>query len=211
MKKEEKNALKAKAQSRKAIKKAKKEKIHKEIQSVDDCIAAFKNSNNMVAFSEEEGKSTIFIDLTKGAAFNDYSSDSILNGDLYDYVENAYAALNKRNELCISFIYPETMTQAERDKIVAAFKAHFAIKYREMHKAIRNRLVMGLLLIFVGLVLLLIMNAYKSGAPDSLYVEAIDIMAWVFIWEGTSVLFLSSLEDGKEQRENIRIYTSEIK
>jgi hypothetical protein len=188
-----------------------KAELKSTLDLIDQAVEDYKNDEKLGNFTEKDGVSTIYIDLTKDAVYKEYSGESMLSNDFYDFIEDTYDYMKKANFLVIDFKFPETMSQAEKDKIIKLYHAHYAINYKKARADIRRDRMLSIILFAIGFIFIAIDIAVKVNHPDSVWTEIIDIIGWVFVWQAGDLLFFTTLENQQKCAEYLRLFTAQIK
>jgi len=127
------------------------------------------------------------------------SSDYIVKNDIFVNIEEKLKGLPPKIKADIN-IRIDDFGNYNRYKVLEAFNDHIEMNhYRKEHKNKIKFLQVGLLLM-VG-ILLLFFNAYfqtsvafSNEISGIIFKEVIDIIAWVFVWESVTIMFLSKVD-----------------
>jgi hypothetical protein len=193
-------------------KKARKElknKTNQQLEKIDKIIDEYRYSNKIKSFTIDGNRSIITIDLSNQTIYKEYSNSSLLNNDIYDFVEDIYTLFNRKSGLEVQFVFPKDMKKEEQENIKTIFQTHYAIQYKNLKIKMDKQLILSILFIFIGFLILTGYTIYKSMNESSVFSEMFDIMAWVFVWEAVQTLFVDSLDNRKEIRMYQLLYLSQ--
>lgn len=180
----------------------------KAIASIDEVIARYQQTILSPACHEENGHLVLAVDLTSGNAYEDCSNQTLLSSSIYSYVEDVAFALGAGREVTLRFAFPDGTSEEEKAKIIAIFKAHYAICYRNLRERLTKQMIMAISFVFIGFLLITGHLAYVASNSSSVYGEMLDIFGWVFAWEAIEILCVSSLDNQEELQRTRLLYTA---
>jgi hypothetical protein len=190
--------------------KEKKNNQRAKLEKIDSDLAFFQNEIAKDAIKDENGLSTISVDLKEVPLYQEGSSQVFLNQAIFDFVENAYSFLDKNDDFDINFKFAEGVGEEEQAKFKKLFAIHYARKYKDASESFRKRSVIAALFLFIGFILLSIHLYYVSFNSSSVYGEMIDILSWVLVWEAGEFIFLGSFESRAELRMFKNLYLADL-
>jgi hypothetical protein len=182
-----------------------------ELKKLDQYIEDYRADKTLGSYEENDGQGTIYLDLSKDSIYKEYSGDTLLNNDIYDFIEDTYSLVPNKTGISLSFRFPSSMTKEEREKIIKLYRTHYAVRYKAIRSKIRKQRISSIALLFIGIIFLIWDVIFKIQNPDSIYVEVIDIFAWVFIWQAGDIFIFNSFDDSLQAKEYLRLFTAQIK
>lgn len=71
------------------------------IKDLQNTIEEYKKNPNLKNYTYQDGACTIFLNLSREDIYQNYSNESLLNPEIYDFIENTYSYINKKDKLII--------------------------------------------------------------------------------------------------------------
>lgn len=152
----------------------------------------------------QDGKAYINVDLTKvDTPFSVYSYDTRIDQEIYDYIDNEVFYLAADIPLVVNFDDDGKYTEAMKDKIAKAVVRHYALQYEDKRKELSKNNITAFIILTVGLIVLITYIALSfilSNNPNfnSMFIEVLLIMSWMFIWEAGNRFFFSGSATRRE-------------
>ncbi len=179
------------------------EKVKKEINE-------FITDQNFSNYVENETSSTIVINLNEGNIFDEYSGESLLCEDIYNYTENTFKLVDKRREVNIKMNFPMNYPQEAIDKVKKTFKTHYAVELLQNRKQLFQTRLISLILLFIGVVFLVVYGLLSFFNADFIFQNVMEIVSWVFIWEATNQFFFQNISNKRTMLRNLILFNAKI-
>ena len=117
---------------------------------------------------------------------------NMISDDVVEYFSRVFLAKHRKlHEKYVIRILSETSVDEEHIK--SGIKSEFEQKRDDLHYALKKLTVKMIVLAILG-VLILSVWFYLLLTTESIAVEILSIMAWVCIWEATSILIMERPE-----------------
>jgi hypothetical protein len=171
------------------------------LTAAEAVLDAYKTTLGAAILSESDDACELRIDLRETSIYRDCSSKTILNPDIYDFVDDVLDLFDHRKNLTVSFHFPEGMLAEEKAKIMTIFKAHYANAYIDLRIRLQKERILAALFLFIGFIFLGIHITFAAIKANSIYAEILDILGWVLVWEAGSVVFVNSIDDAAESHK----------
>ena len=188
----------------------KRNKINREnmLKAIQD----YKNDDLFPTFieSSDDNSCTIILDLASSPIYQAYSSSSMLNDEIFNFVEDSFRIVRKKDHINLKIIYPEGMDEVEKNKIVRLFKAHYASKYIENREDIKRTKIFAWISLAIGAALLIAKTLLSFYKLSFLFDEIIDIFAWVFIWESCDLFTFTNNSNRMKEIRYLRLFNINI-
>ena len=185
-------------------------KYKNEIKKVTTEIKDIISNNEFKSYVEDNETSTIIVHFNEDNIYNDFSGKSLLSNEVYEYVDDAFALVNKKLKLNFNFVYSDSIKDDEKIQIEKAFKSHYALQIIQGKKQThRTRLISYILLAF-GILFLILYGLLIWLEGNFIFESIIEIVAWVFIWEAADTYFFLNHSNKKELVKNIIIFNASI-
>ena len=126
---------------------SKRKEVKETVKNARIMFEEIKQDKNRADFYEENGVSHIEINLSNGNIYDEYSTDSELNPEIFEFVEKVFRLVKKKADLEIDITYPSEMSEEEKDKIVRLFKSHYAISIVKSDDEIKRHNIVSILLL----------------------------------------------------------------
>jgi hypothetical protein len=189
---------------------ARKQASNNAMAALNDVIVDYQNKILPSAFEEKNGKLILNVDLTSVPFYEDCSGGTLLNGAIYSFVEDIAFSLADGNALSLRFRFPEGTSEEEKKKIAAIFKAHYAIRYKNLREKLNKEMILAIIFVFVGFLLITFHLPYVSANSNSVYGEMLDIFGWVFTWEAVEILCVNAMDNQDELRRYRALYSASL-
>lgn len=183
----------------------KKAKIIKDFQ---DVIEEYKQNPNLKNYSYHDGICTIFLNLSNEDIYQKYSNESLLNPEIYDFIENTYSYINKKDKLVISISFKNDITDEEKKKILLLLKSRYAIKIVESSKEIKRNNILTFLFLLVGSIFFIVYELINWKDSNFLFSSIFEIFSWVFIWEACYLFFFTNSSERINRFKYMKIFNS---
>ena len=112
----------------------KKSRIHsfKEIDKMTkENLERFRNDNFLKNYYETDTDAYIVVTVTKENIYDQYSKNSLINNDFFDYLDELYKFANKSKKLNIVFDFDESFSEQEKDNVISLVKVNYSLRYYE--------------------------------------------------------------------------------
>jgi hypothetical protein len=203
-------SLAARIRESKSQRQAKRLASKKALSSLDGVIADYQKNILSSAFKIKDSGLELTVDLRTVPLYEDCSGGTLLNNAIYSFVEDAAFALGEGQALSLRFLFPEGMEEEEKKRVAAIFRAHYAIRYKNLKDRLAKEMILAITFVFIGFLLITIHLPYVSADSNSVYGEMLDIFGWVFAWEAVEILCVNSLDNQNELRSFQLLYTAAI-
>lgn len=168
-----------------------------------------KNGNND-NFYEDENNSYIVISINKDNAYDEFSNKNRLNSEIFDYIDEYLSLTNKIKKLNVLFSFSDDFNSEEKEYIIELFKLHYAIKYKEDYKRLRQYSLMSLVLLMIGAALLTAYALLLHFNVNEVLSEIVSIFSWVFVWESCDSFVFSRSRTRLEILRSKKIFSANI-
>ncbi len=189
---------------------SKRKEVKETVKNARIMFEEIKQDKNRADFYEENGVSHIEINLSNGNIYDEYSTDSELNPEIFEFVEKVFRLVKKKTNLEIDITYPSEMSEEEKDKIERLFKSHYAISIVKSGDEIKRHNIVSILLLIFGVLIYGAYGLLEYFKVDFIFRGVIEIASWVFIWEAVDMFFLSNFSSRIERIKNVKIFNAKI-
>lgn len=93
----------------------KRKEVRETVKNASIMFEEIKQDKNRADFYEENGILHIEINLSNGNIYDEYSTDSELNPEIFEFVEKVFRLIKKKADLEIDITYPFKMSEEEKD------------------------------------------------------------------------------------------------
>lgn len=158
-------------------------KYKQAVQKINADIEAYKQDLKLANYNENQNDCYIHIDLTKGEIYQPYSNESLLNEEIFSFIENTYHFVKKNAQLHLKISFPSEMKDDEKQKIMKLIQIHYAVSFKEITIEIHRTNVRGTIILLIGALLFFIYGLLEWYQVNFIFRGIIEIFSWVFIWE----------------------------
>ena len=142
--------------------------------------------------TDREGRAVITMTVRDDSDFlSPYSVSraEVISSDVAEFIGHRAGAVPPEVPLTLH-IYSDCIDDGEKDVYRAAIHQYFSLQaVSEVHESRRNR-VLAVLMTLVGIFGLAFMFVADRLGAGALWIECIDIFAWVFLWEAVDLFFI---------------------
>lgn len=136
--------------------------------------------------------------------------ESILHPDLANYVEGHNSVIPLYEKICLNFVLDE-YSKENVSYIESSWKHYYKqIIQISLMKLKKNNLY-SFVMFFVGLIVFAIAIVFKTLNLNLIFLETIDIMGWVFIWEAIDLFFIQRYLIRNEITKKYRLLSCPLK
>ena len=87
-------------------------------------------------------------------------------------------------------IYSNCIDENEKETYSNAIKNYFTLKLNDVTREIKRTVFTGILFSIVGIIVLALMFLLSNLEAKAIWIECVNIFAWVFLWEAVDKLFI---------------------
>lgn len=189
---------------------SKRKEVKETVKNARIMFEEIKKDKNRADFYEENDVSHIEINLSNGNIYDEYSTDSELNPEIFEFVEKVFRLVKKKANLEIDITYPSEMSEEEKDKIEKLFKSHYSISIVKSGDEIKRHNIVSILLLIFGVLVYCAYGLLEYFKVDFIFRGVIEIASWVFIWEAVDMFFLCNFSSRIERIKNVKIFNAKI-
>lgn len=113
----------------------------------------------------------------------------IIANEVAEFIENCANEFHPKSNLSLRII-SNCIDDNEKKIYNEAIRNYYLLKLKELHRTIKMKLVIGIIFSIIGIFALGLMFLCDRLSIKDIWVECIDIFAWVFIWEAVDTLFI---------------------
>ena len=137
-----------------------------------------------------------------------YKGGDTLSSSLVEYLNQKAGAVPLDYDLTIRF-HVKDATEAKRKEIQAAVKENYQSEVYAIERKMKRTTMFSVSFLVVGIIITAIYLILARFAPvGSVYI--IDILAWLFIWEGIDAFFLDRRHLELDRLKVLRLGTAKI-
>ena len=114
----------------------------------------------------------------------------VISSDVAEFIENCANAAKLKDNFELT-IHSDCIDSAKQAKYDSAIRNYFALKLNAEHHGLRRNNLLSLIFAIVGILGLAFMIICDQVLDfKEIWVEVIDIFAWVFLWEAVDQFFI---------------------
>lgn len=127
----------------------------------------------------------------------------IISSEIADFLEKSVHAYHPKQKIYLH-IYSQCIDDKEKTQYQKAIRNYFELERKENTREIKIREVRSIIFTIIGVVALAFMFLCSHLGLKDIWIECIDIFAWVFLWEATDQFFIerSGLLARKQRLQN---------
>ena len=113
----------------------------------------------------------------------------VISSEVADFLENAADAFHPRESLTLN-VYGDCIDDGEKARYGAAIRNYFGNKLGDVNRSIVRKSFVALVFTVMGILGLVAMFVLDRLGTNGVWVECVDIFAWVFLWEAVDQFFI---------------------
>lgn len=113
----------------------------------------------------------------------------IISNDVAEFIENWANEFHPNSELSLRII-SNCIDDNEKKIYNEAIRNYFKLKLKELHRTLKMKRLIGIIFSIIGILVLAFMYICDRFAIKAIWIECINIFAWVFVWEAVDTLFI---------------------
>lgn len=159
-----------------------------------------------------EGREIINMTVKNDDGFlSPYGSDSgeNLSYEVAEFLDNSVKSLSLRNGVLLK-IKSNAIDEDEKQRYQKAIKNHYGAKVLESERQMKRNSVASLIMLLLAVAVLTVCVVLEIRGVNSIALELIDIVAWVFMWEAVDLFFLERGVLKTEQLRACRLYDARV-
>lgn len=117
----------------------------------------------------------------------------IISSEVAEFIENCAKEYHPKTNLTLN-IYSNCIDDKEKTIYSNAIKNYFALKLSDVTRDIKRCMFTGILFGLIGIFVLALMFLLSNLEVKAIWIECVDIFAWVFLWESVDKLFIQRNE-----------------
>ena len=132
--------------------------------------------------------------------FSPFDPDKeLISEDVSEYLLNSFQRKRKSvKDTCVIRIISDA--PLDKENVKKRLRDHFSGEIAEVKRSLKKLSIKTICLAVFGLIVLSLMF-WLSANSDSMFLEILDIIAWVSIWEATSIIVIQSYDFRKAKRD----------
>lgn len=123
----------------------------------------------------------------------------VISSEVADYLETKTADLSAKESLHLR-IFSDCIDETEQVLYPAAIREYYCKQFIKHRREVRRNFILAAVLALVGLALLAATSLVDHWFGLPVWTEALDVVAWVFLWEAVDVLVFRNYEAQMECR-----------
>lgn len=170
--------------------------MFEKVKSMKELSQEIYHINNSV---DEEGRNVIKINVSDDSNFLSpyYLNDNpIISGDAASFLEHSIKHLKPATKLHFQFI-SDQISEAEKKIYEKAIDNYYHLEFLELARSKKRKTVYSLIMLLTAVIIFALVLTLDYLGVKQLFLNLIDVAAWVFMWEAVDIYFL--------QRSTIRI------
>lgn len=137
-----------------------------------------------------------------------YAEDNrvVINSEFANFLENSVKDLSIKQDLTLEI----SSKESNLDVISTAIKNYYYNEFIDSERKLKRNLIFSISTFIIGLIALACSIAFNVFETQLLLGGAIDIFAWVFVWESVDLLFFQRAEIKYQQCRQLNFIKSKI-
>ena len=162
--------------------------------------------------TDEKGRTVVRLRVTDDDNFlSPFSVEGkpVIAGETAEFLN--HSLLQLKTSSAVHFVVSSNViTDEEQQVYEKAIKNYYREEFAERAREIRKNTLASLVMILVGALVFAIAILLESMDLKPLFLNILDVIAWVFVWEAADLFFLQRPVLRKEQLRNLKIAVAEF-
>ncbi len=125
----------------------------------------------------------------------------VISSEVADFLDNSALAFHQSEGLTLD-IYSDCIDEEEQKVYSRAIRNYYALRQVACERDLRRNTVVALIMTIVGVIALAFMAVLSHHGVKDIWVECVDIFAWVFLWEAVDQYFIERRGAKLRQKRN---------
>lgn len=150
-----------------------------------------RQNENKVA-RDDEGRAIIEMTIHDDETFlSPYSRNAVntISEDTAEFLRNSALCFSYKEQISLR-LYSNCIDEREKRIYPEAIRSYFKNHLSDARRELRRNAHQSLAMFFIGLLALTVMFLGEFLGWNQIWLECIDIFAWVFVWETVDLFFL---------------------
>ena len=113
----------------------------------------------------------------------------IISGEVAEFLENGAAKRMPKQKVSLN-IHSDCIDDGEKTVYDKAIRNYFNLKLEGANQDLKRNLIVSVIFTVIGVVGLAAMLLFEHFFNNAIWVEVVDIFAWVFVWEAVDQFFI---------------------
>ncbi len=139
-----------------------------------------------------------------------YKSYDLVNPEVLNYIELCEGEIPLQEALCLDIYTEEATTNIEKKRMKDAIKRHNAEQVVVTEQNLKKQLWLGIILCVIGVAILvgkiLLWDIFYHSMLDTV----IDIIGWVFLWDGSEIFIFDIPPLRAQQIKSYRLMSAKV-
>ena len=161
---------------------------------------------------DEEGRAVIEMTVMSDEDFlSDFSVGRrpTVSSEVAEFLEESARAFLPAEPIRLN-IYSDCITEEKQEGYSAALKEYYKRHYEENRRDLRRNAWISLIMAIIGIIALTVVITLAVFEKLPVFSEAIDIFAWVFLWEAVDLFFLERAVLRAKRNRYLRLIDANI-
>lgn len=161
---------------------------------------------------DDDGRSLIEINVSDDSGFlSPYSVNSLplISSETADFLNHSIRHVKADSQLNITFVGSE-ISQEERPVYERAVHNYYRQEFLEKTREVRKNTLQSMIMLIMGIVVFAVAILLSKSEMKPLFLNILDVVAWVFVWESVDLFFFRRPQLRKEQLRGLKILTAKI-
>lgn len=142
---------------------------------------------------DDEGRVIITMSVRDDNGFlSPYSvnDEEMISTDVAAFIVDSVKSVHPKIPIALS-INSDCINKDEEETYRKAIKSYFILQHSDNERDMRKNAIQAILMSIIGVIAFASMFIIESLGAKRLWIECINIFAWVFIWESVDLFFIS--------------------
>lgn len=113
----------------------------------------------------------------------------VISSEVADFLINGANAFHPTEKLVLN-VTSDCVDENEKIQYSSAIKNYFALKLNDVQRDLKRKTLISVVFTLIGIIALAFMFVCDARNVATLWIECIDIFAWVFLWEAVDQFFI---------------------
>ena len=124
----------------------------------------------------------------------------VISSDVADFLENSAENYLPKHKITLN-IHSDCIDEQEQVAYDKAIRSYFSLKLQACKRDLKRNLIVSIIFTVIGIIGLAVMFLLDRFDVNGIWVEVIDIFAWVFVWEAVDQFFIERHKIARDARK----------
>ena len=162
---------------------------------------------------DEQGRTLINMTVRDDSTFlspYSHSAAEVISSETAEFIRDSALGHKPKEEFALH-IYSDCIDGAKQETYTDAIHSYFERNFIDNAREMFINTIQALVMFTIGVIALVVMIVAERLGWGQIWIECIDIFAWVFLWESVDVFFLERMTLRRRAKRHLAFIRMDVK